>query len=303
LDWRLFLPEEWDSDEERRRKAGVAEEVRHEPKWRLALRMLDELRGWGLESPPILADAAYGDITEFRSGLDERELRYVLQVKGQTSAYAEGVRPATTDYRGTGRPPRPRYREKPSSLRELALAEGAEQAVEVSWREGSDGEPLSSRFLLLRVRPANVKLRRQAKDSELPVRWLICEWPQGQAEPAKYWLSNLPEDAEPERLVALAKAPLADRARLPRAQGLPRARPLRGALLPGLAPPRDARLGGARLPHARAAQPKSPCGDLTLFRVLRELQQLVACWSGTCPTCKRRLPRKTAYLKASPVPT
>ncbi|MCA1699754.1 MAG: IS701 family transposase, partial [Actinobacteria bacterium] len=132
LDWRLFLPEEWDSDEERRRKAGVAEEVRHEPKWRLALRMLDELRGWGLESPPILADAAYGDITEFRSGLDERELRYVVQVKGQTSAYAEGVRPATPDYRGTGRPPRPRYREKPSSLRELALDSGSLDEVKRS---------------------------------------------------------------------------------------------------------------------------------------------------------------------------
>ena len=205
LDWRIFLPEEWDRDEHRRRKAGVPDDVRHEPKWKLALSMVDELREWGLEPAPVLADAAYGDITEFRQGLEERELRYVVQAKGATSAYAEEVRPATPHYRGTGRPPKPRYREKPSSLAELALAEGAERAVEVGWRKGSDGEPLSSRFLVLRVRPANVKLRQRAGDWELPVRWLICEWPEGRQEPTKYWLSNLPESAEPERLVSLAK--------------------------------------------------------------------------------------------------
>lgn len=207
LDWRIFLPEEWDSDEERRRKARVPEERHHEPKWRLALQMVDELREWGLECPPILADAAYGDVTDFREGLEQRELRYVVQVKGDTSAYAQDVRPATPDYRGTGRPPKPRYREKPSSLRELALAEGTERAVGVSWREGSDGEPLRSRFLCLRVRPANVELRRSAAraGSELGVRWLVCEWPEGQEEPTKYLLSNLPEDTSLERLVSLAK--------------------------------------------------------------------------------------------------
>ncbi len=41
----------------------------------------------------ILADGAYGDITEFRSGLEERELEYVQDVKGATSAYSEEVQP------------------------------------------------------------------------------------------------------------------------------------------------------------------------------------------------------------------
>lgn len=152
LDWRLFMPEEWDSDAERRAKAHVPEEVRHVAKWRLALEMIDELRGWGLEAKPVLADGAYGDITELRSGLEERELDYVVQVKGATSAYAEDIRPERPAYAGNGRPPKPRYREKPSSLRELAFAAGAETAVEVSWRESSRGE-LRSRFLALRMRP------------------------------------------------------------------------------------------------------------------------------------------------------
>src|SRR6266542_489350 len=86
LDWRLFLPAEWDEDVERRARAHLPPEERHRPKWRLALELLDELRGWGLEPPVICADAAYGEITAFRLGLEARELEYVLQVQAQTSA-------------------------------------------------------------------------------------------------------------------------------------------------------------------------------------------------------------------------
>jgi SRSO17 transposase len=202
LDWRIFLPEEWDDDEQRRAQARVPAEERHRPKWRLALEMVDELRGWGLEPPVLLADAAYGEITEFRVGLEERELDYVVQVKGGTSAYAERVRPQTTAYAGTGRPPVPRYREKRSSLSALALSAGQDELQTVRWREGTRGT-LSSRFLALRIRPANVQLRRAAAD-ELPLAWLLCEWPDGEAEPSKYWLSNLPAATPLERLVSLA---------------------------------------------------------------------------------------------------
>ena len=58
LDWRLFLPEEWDADAKRRKAAHVPSEERHRPKWRLALELVDELRGWGLEAAPIVADSA-----------------------------------------------------------------------------------------------------------------------------------------------------------------------------------------------------------------------------------------------------
>jgi hypothetical protein len=35
--------------------------------------------------------------------------------------------------------------------------------------------------------------------------WLLIEWPQGEKEPTKYWLANLPEDTPFERLVDLTK--------------------------------------------------------------------------------------------------
>ena len=204
LDWRLFLPEEWDGDSERRAKTKLPIEERHRPKWRLALEMLDGLREDGLEPPVIVADGGYGEISEFRLQLQERALAYVLQVKGGTSAYPRNVRREAPAYSGSGRPPRPRYRKKRSSLRTLALAAGRDALQTVAWREGTRGK-LSSRFLALRVRPANVQLRRAAADDELPLAWLLCEWPDGADEPAKYWLSNLPADTPLKRLVALAK--------------------------------------------------------------------------------------------------
>ena len=210
LDWRLFLPQEWDEDSEfnqdRRAKAGVPEDLRHVEKWRLALEMIDEVSGWGIDVPVILADGAYGDNTQFRQGLSDRGLSWVLDVKHTTSAYPEAVKPEKPDYQGRGQPPKRCYRQDPSSLLDLALAAGADAAEEVNWREGTRGE-MTSRFLALRVRPANIELRRAAnkEDHELDAAWLICEWPAGKDQPVKYWLSNLPADSDIKDLVRLGK--------------------------------------------------------------------------------------------------
>lgn len=211
LDWRLFLPEEWDEESEfnqqRRAKGKLPEDVHHTEKWRLALEMIDELIGWGITPPVILGDGAYGDNTEFRSGLEQRELSYVLDVKRTTSAYGEDTKPTQPPKpEGRGRPPGLRYRDEPSSLTALALAAGNDAAATVTWREGTRGK-MSSQFLALRVRPANIHLRRAAHQAgaELPVRWLVCEWPAQATEPTKYWLSNLPHDTELTDLVRLAK--------------------------------------------------------------------------------------------------
>ncbi len=210
LDWRLYIPEAWDEQSDwnraRRAKAHLPDDTHHIEKWRLALAMIDELCAWGLEPPVVLGDGAYGDVTELRSGLEQREISYVLDVKGTTSAYTEDVAPERPAWSGRGRPPAARYRERPSSLRELALAAGKRAAVGITWREGVRGK-MHSRFLALRVRPANIELRRAAHkaDRQLPVRWLICEWPSDKPEPTKYWLSNVPADTALRQLVRLAK--------------------------------------------------------------------------------------------------
>jgi SRSO17 transposase len=153
----------------------------------------------------VVADAGYGESGELRLGLEKRGLAYVVQVKGATSAYPEAVGQQVAPYPGRGRRPRPRYRATRSSLVELVGAAGPSAAKTVAWREGTRGR-LRSRFVVLRVRQAGVKLRRAVAGGELPVRWLLAEWPSDQPEPVKYWLANLPDDTA---LVELVRVPLA----------------------------------------------------------------------------------------------
>lgn len=230
IDWRLFLPKSWDdaavSDEsdpdvvaEIRRRRGrckIPDDARHREKWRQALDMLDEITeteeadGWGLSRHPVVADAGYGDTTEFRLGLEQRGLSYVLAVKATTSAYPAEARPTTPPYRGRGRPPVPRYHEDPTNLAALALAAGRRALRRVTWRHGTRTNTrnptaaMKSRFLALRVRPANRDIPRHT-DGTLPECWLIAEWPPGKPEPTDYWLSTMPPEAPLRELVRLAK--------------------------------------------------------------------------------------------------
>jgi len=208
LDWRLFVPQSWDQDAMAARRAAchLPDDVHHRSKWQLVLDMLDELAGWDLHPPVLVADCGYGEVGEFRGGLEDRQIPYVVQVKADTSAYAEHVHPVAAPYQGKGRRPRPRYHDPPLALKELALAAGQQACVDLIWRRASKGLQ-RSRFLALRVRPAGVTPRRLARvaGTELRVRWLLVEWPQQESEPVKYWLSNLPDTTPIVDLVRLGK--------------------------------------------------------------------------------------------------
>lgn len=221
LDWRLYLPDSWDDRcaeaaeaaeaiVARRKTAAIPEHERHRRKWEMALEMIDELLEWGRVPAPAVADAGYGEITAFRQGLAERGIAYVLAVKATTSAHPGDAVPVTAAYAGRGRPPTPRYPAKPSSLKELVLAAGRAAARPVTWRDGTKTGPdnptaaMSSRFLALRIRPANRDIDR-AEDGTLPEAWLLAEWPTDTAEPTDYWISSLPTDTPIAELVRLAK--------------------------------------------------------------------------------------------------
>jgi SRSO17 transposase len=227
IDWRLFLPRSWDdttttdaadgTDIQRRRaRCKIPDAVRHREKWRLALDMLEEILedesegGWGLPTRPVVADAGYGDATEFRLGLAARDLCYVVAVTATTSAHPADAVPTAPPYTGRGRPPTPRYRDDPTNLTGLALAAGRSALHRVTWRHGSRKNAhnptaaMRSRFLALRVRPANRDIPRH-RDGSLDACWLIAEWPPGEDEPTDYWLSNLPADTPLRTLVRLAK--------------------------------------------------------------------------------------------------
>jgi SRSO17 transposase len=74
LGWRLYLPEIWAKDRQRREEAGIPPDVKFQTKWQLDLDIVDQVRCRGLADRIVVGDAGYGDATEFRDGLENRGL-------------------------------------------------------------------------------------------------------------------------------------------------------------------------------------------------------------------------------------
>lgn len=203
--WRLYLPEIWAKDPERRKKAGIPKDVRFQTKPQIALEQIRQAVADGIPSAPVLADAAYGNDSGFRLGVTQLELTYVMGIHSTTSVWKPGAGPLPPkSWTGMGRPPRNLRRNKrhqPVSVRELALALPATSWKTVSWREGT-ATTLRSRFAAVRVRPAH---RDQDRHEPHPEEWLLIEWPKDASEPIKYWLSTLPPNTPLKRLVYRAK--------------------------------------------------------------------------------------------------
>jgi SRSO17 transposase len=203
IDWRLFMPAEWDGDP-RRDACQVPKEVVHGPKWKLALAMIDELRRWGLKPPVVVGDAAYGDITELRVGLAERDVAYVLDVKGPTRhcrrarsrstpsgpARAARLRRANA-VRSTHSPACARRRRGGLRGDRLTRWDPGGRCARASW-SCACAPPMSS---CAAPTPAAASCRCAG-----------C-WPSGRRliGPTDFWLSNLPAETPIEELVCLAK--------------------------------------------------------------------------------------------------
>jgi SRSO17 transposase len=199
--------------EHRRADAKIPDEQRYRPKWMMALEMLDELAGWGLRPPVLAADAGYGQVAEFRQGLSDRDIRYVVATTSTTTVQPGDAVPVTPPYTGRGPRPKPAYPDPAVRVKELAITRGAAAAQRVQWRprlpdridpDKPVGE-LAGYFFAVRVRPAGRTIPRDS-DGVLPERWLLVEWPPGASEPSDFWLSDLPAETCLADLVQLAKS-------------------------------------------------------------------------------------------------
>jgi SRSO17 transposase len=203
LAWRLYLPESWTEDKKRRTRVGIPKDVTFHKKWELSLELLDLARAWGLPNRIVLADADYGDRSEFRAGLEQRGLSYAVAITGQLVVWAQPPRPRVPCRQGPGpAPKRPRYEdEAPQSVKALAQQNEA-RFRKVTWREGTKGA-MSSRFFVQRVQTAH-----HWQFGEQPGKsvWLLVEWPADEPEPTKYFLCDLPGRLSLRRLVRMAKS-------------------------------------------------------------------------------------------------
>jgi SRSO17 transposase len=198
----IYLNQEWAADAERRQGVGVPVEVEFRAKWEISLQQVDRALAAGVRKHVVLADAGYGDITDFRNGLTARGLQYVVGVKGDQIVWPPGSNPQVIPQKPHIRGKRPtRYRDEdhpPISIRLLARQL---KFRTVAWREGTKGWQ-KSRFAVARVRTASRHYFGRPPGDE---QWLLCEWPKGETAPTGYWLATLPPTTSISSLVRVAK--------------------------------------------------------------------------------------------------
>ena len=279
-----------------RRRSPSQVEFKTKPE--LGVELVERAAGWDVPSAPVLGDHAYGENTWLRDRLDEAGLR----VRAVGRAQDEGVRAGhrvrgaiPRSPRAARAPARPRPDRTARADRRADRRSREQSAQTVTFRDGPDGEPVTSRFIFARVHAAHgwrercrtagvARGRRGSPARGMADRRMARRIT---SEPTDYWISNLPADTEPERLARLARMRWKmelDYKQLKGELGLDH---YEGRSWLGLVSPHRAGDRRPRVPHPRAAEPFSPAAGLTLPKAVLLLQPLFKCWTGRCRTCHR----------------
>jgi SRSO17 transposase len=165
---RLYLPQEWVEDAERRKQAHIPEAIPFQTKAEIALTLLDEANACGVRHACVTCDADYGDNPNFLNGLEDRQERHVVAVRANFSVTL-------------GR------RQDSLLLRaDAALAAYPLQAWQtIAWSEGTKG--------WWRAKFLGVRCWRVDGDGTRHVGWLLGQRPgRGQRGDWKYFWSDFP---------------------------------------------------------------------------------------------------------------
>jgi SRSO17 transposase len=183
----------------------VPDEVVFQTKPQIALDQLRAAVAAGVQAQTVFADTGYGNDTDFRDGITAIGLPYVVGIQSTTSLWPPSKEPLPPKpWRGQGRPTSPIRRDgahQPVPARQMALELPKGAWRRVTWREGSNTK-VTSRFAAVRVCPAH---RDYERSTPRPEEWYLIEWPTGEAEPTKYWLSTEPANISRSALVNIAK--------------------------------------------------------------------------------------------------
>jgi len=197
---RMFLPREWTEDKARCKRAGVPQEIGHATKGEIAWAQIEAALAANIPRGIVLMDAGYEDAA-LRDRLTAHDLQYAVGIRPQTLLWWGAHQPGLTPpQQRMGRPRVRVVRDKthqPVSAIDIARALPARSYRTITWREGTKAD-LTSRFARVRVRAAHGE-RQRAEE------WLLIEWPEGEAQPTKYFLCTLPANISFEVLVDTVK--------------------------------------------------------------------------------------------------
>src|SRR6202453_4894502 len=173
--------ESWTSDRTRCDRAKIPRDVEFRTKWQIALEMMERAVKTGLPKGIALADAAYGNVGEFRAGLRWLDFEYAVGVNATTVV--------TRVSKASSNSP------LPTSVEALARQLPRRAFRPTLWRQGSR-RALVSRFAMVKVDAGN------ADGGE---HWLLIELPDNEKAPTHYTLARLSKAASRKQLVRITK--------------------------------------------------------------------------------------------------
>ena len=201
LSYRLYLPQEWTDDKKRCKQAGVPKGIAFATKGEMAWAQIEAALQAQVPQGLVLADAGYGDEAALRDRLSAHGLTYAVGIRPQTAVWWGAHQPAPApDKSRRGRPRTRVLRDEthqPIRVDELAAILPRTRYRTLTWREGTNAA-LTSRFARVCVRAAHGDCPRAEE-------WLLIEWPKGEDEPTRYFLSTLPAGAPFKELVHSVK--------------------------------------------------------------------------------------------------
>jgi SRSO17 transposase len=202
LDRRLYLPEEWAWDQERRAQAHVPEEVRFATKPEQAIAMLVHAWQQGVPMRWVTGDEVYGDSPRLRETIQAHGRFYVLAVSANTRVWTlrpevqepaeqTGGRPRRAPRVAAGAPKARMVSEVVASLpshawKRLAVMEGEKGLIEYHW-----------------VRTRVVESRDQLPGPEV---WLLARRSLSDPKQLAYYLAYAPARTSLQTLVRIASS-------------------------------------------------------------------------------------------------
>jgi SRSO17 transposase len=202
LDRRLYLPEEWAWNRQRRAEARVPEEVRFATKPEQAIAML--LHAWeqGVPMRWVTGDEVYGDSPRLRETIQRHGRFYVLAVSANTRVWTE--RPEIVEpQEQTGGRPRRALRVAPEAPKARLVSEVVASLPAHAWKRRAvmEGEKGAIAYHWARTRVVESRDRLPGPDV-----WLLVRRSLSDPKQLAYYLAYAPARTSFDTLIWVASS-------------------------------------------------------------------------------------------------